>query len=103
MLTTTTTLLNATSGWSYSQKAALEYEILAASHKFLGASVSSFSWNLAIRRFFSQSTNALPLRYIIRPLESIPYQDALSTIYFGTNRSRALNTHEHRALQGMWP
>ncbi|CUG88389.1 membrane-associated protein, putative [Bodo saltans] len=98
-----TTLLQETAGWSYSQKSVLEYEILAASHKFFGASVSSFSWNLAMRRYFARSTDTLPLHHIIRPLQSITYHDALSTLYFGTNRSHAIRSHEHRALQGMWP
>ncbi|CUG90499.1 membrane-associated protein, putative [Bodo saltans] len=98
----TTAILSETSGWTYSQSAVLEYEILAAAHKFFGASVSSFSWNLAIRRYFAQTSDATSLRHIIHPHLSIPYDDPLSTLYFGGNQTADAN-HEHRALQGMWP
>ncbi|CUI15547.1 membrane-associated protein, putative [Bodo saltans] len=83
LLNKTTTLLTETARWSYSQMAALEYEILAASHKFFGASASSFSWNLAIRRYFAHSTDILPLRDIMQPWEQIPYDDAHSQLFTG--------------------
>ncbi|CUG90044.1 membrane-associated protein, putative [Bodo saltans] len=105
-LNKTTTFLTETARWSHSQMAVLEYEILAASHKFFGASSSSFSWNLAIRRYFAQSTDTLPLRDIIQPFKPIPYHDNLSTIYLGTNRSspdKGLSSQEVLSQQGMWP
>ncbi|CUG86556.1 Hypothetical protein, putative [Bodo saltans] len=95
----TTALVTDAARWSYSQKAVFEYEILAASDKLFGAAVSSFSWNLAMRRYFAHSTDALPLRRIIRHLQPIPYDDAFSTIYLGPNRTNLLT----RALRGMWP
>ncbi|CUG92926.1 Hypothetical protein, putative [Bodo saltans] len=106
-LSKTTTLMTDAARWSYSQKAVLEYEILAASHKFVGASTSSFSWNLAIRRYFAQSTDTLPLRHIIQPFQSTTYHDALSTLYLGihTDASQPLimGSLENKAPRGMLP
>jgi hypothetical protein len=111
-LANTTTLLNGAVGWTYAQSAVLEYEILAASSTFFGASVSSFSWNLAIRRYFARHRNdktfrpasESPLSQVIKPQSSTPYHDSLSTLFFGRAGNGTEDTnHERRALHGMWP
>ncbi|KAK7743913.1 hypothetical protein SLS53_003935 [Cytospora paraplurivora] len=93
---------------TWDQQGALDWEILSRSSFFNGPMMSSFSWNIALRRYFYTDDGDRLRRenpYAIQEDEAqVTYDDGLSRLIFRTPPERLLDfSLEMMAPGGMFP
>lgn len=93
---------------SWDQHGALDWEVLSRSSYFSGPTMSSFSWNIAFRRYFYiQGDERLRKEnpYAIQEEDShVTYDDGLSRVVFRTPPEALIDfSMDEKAPRGMFP
>lgn len=95
-------------GLTWDQQGALDWEILSRSSFFSGPTMSSFSWNIAFRRYFYiEGDDRLRKEnpYAIQEEDrQITYDDGLSRVVFRTPPEKMIDfSMDEKAPRGMFP
>lgn len=93
---------------TWDQQGALDWEILSRSSFFSGPTMSSFSWNIAFRRYFYiEGDDRLRKEnpYAIQEQDHhVTYDDGLSRVVFRTPPERMIDfSMDEKAPRGMFP